>query len=313
MKQKVLVTPRSLTRNGLETTPALRRLAHEGFDLVSGRPGEQPSHDELLDLVPGCVGWIAGVERIDESILSCAHDLRVISRHGAGTDAIEFESASRLGIKVERAVGGNAQGVAELTLALALMSIRHLAPSARALLDGRWERQMGRELAECTVGVVGIGAIGAIVAKLLSALGANVIAYDPVAAAGAPYPGRPTLASFDDLVSTSDIVTLHCPAPADNSSLIGEREVAAMPAGSVLINTARSALVDDKAVLTALQSGHLAGYAVDAFDAEPPAPSELLVHPRVIATAHIGAYTSASTDHTAEMAVDNLLSHLERK
>ncbi len=310
MSPKVLVTPRSLTTPGLDASPALRRLRDAGFTLVASAGGRQPSPDELRDLLPGCVAWIAGVEPIGEDILASAPDLRVISRYGSGTDAIDAEAASRRGVIVERVVGGNAQSVAELALALVLSALRGIAPASRALADGRWERTIGRELGECTVGVVGLGAIGGIVARSLSALGATVVAHDPAADAIAVGGHVARCVSLDELIDASDIVTLHCPSLPDGKPLLSRPEFARMRPNSVLINTSRASLVDDAAVLEALDGGVLMGYAVDAFDTEPPSPSPLLTHPQVIATPHIGALTNASTERTVGVAVDNLLRHV---
>ncbi len=306
----MLVTPRSLTRPGLDASPALRRLRDAGFTLVASPAGRQPTPDELLDLLPGCVGWIAGVEPIGDDILAAAPDLKVISRHGAGTDAIDADAASRRGVTVERAAGANAQSVAELTLALVLAALRSVAPTSRALVNGRWERTIGRELGECTAGVVGLGAIGGIVARFLSTLGATVVAHDPVADADAIGSDVARRVSFDELIDASDIVTLHCPPLPDGKSLLSGPEFARMRPDAVLINTSRASLVDDAAALDALESGHLSSYAVDAFPSEPPELTALLLHPRVIATPHIGAYTTASTERTVSVAVDNLLHHL---
>ncbi len=309
MATRVLVTPRSLTRAGLDDAPTLAPLREAGMELVPGPAGRQPTHDELLALVPGCEGWIAGVEPVDEDVLAAATNLRVISRWGVGTDAIDLAAARRLGITVERAAGANARGVAELTVALVLAGLRGIAPASRALVDGRWERPEGRELGECTVGVVGLGAIGRLVARLLAALGATVVGHDPFAdASGVP---GVRLQSLDDLLGASDVVTLHCPPADGGAPLIGAAQLAAMPAGAVLVNTARSSLVDDDAVLAALDSGRLAVYAVDAYDREPPEVTALLRHERVLATPHLGAHTSASTQRVGELAVANLLRHLD--
>ena len=301
---RVLITPRSLTRAGLDAVPQLEPLRERGVELVSGPAGATPSPDQLAVLLEGCEGWIAGVEPIDEATLVGAPALRVISRNGTGVDAIDLAAAERLGVAVVAARGANAQGVAELALAFALTALRHVPWSAADLREGRWSRQPARELAELTVGVVGLGAVGARVAQAFTALGATVVGHDPVAPAGA-------VARLDlpGLVDVADVVTLHCPptgAPLVDRALLGR----ARP-GAVLVNTARASLVDDDAVLAALESGTLSAYAVDAFATEPPEPSPLLRHPRTIATPHLGAFTTASVSRATSAAVTNLLAALE--
>ena len=203
---RVLVTPRSLTRAGLDAVPELEPLRERGVELVSGPAGATPTPDQLAVLLEGCEGWIAGVEPISDATLAGAPALRVISRNGTGLDAIDLAAAERLGVAVLAARGANAQGVAELALALALAALRQVPWSAADLREGRWSRQPARELAELTVGVVGLGAIGARVAQAFTALGAAVVGHDPVAPAG-------EVARLDlpGLVDVSDVVTLHAP------------------------------------------------------------------------------------------------------
>jgi D-3-phosphoglycerate dehydrogenase len=304
----ILVTPRSLTETGLDNVPELKPLRASGYQLVAAPAGRVPTEEELLELVSGCVGWLAGVERIGARVLEVAKDLRVISRNGAGTDAIDLEAAERAGVRVERAAGANAQGVAELALALALSALRNVPWSAAALRSGGWRRWQGRELQDCTVGVVGLGAIGRRLAGLFDSLGSRVIAYDPFAPAERN--ARISLVDLPELLASSDVVSLHAPPPADGRSLLDAARMAAIARGAVLVNTARSALVDDEAALAALEDGTLAAYAVDAFDSEPPELTPLLQHERVLATPHIGGYTTGSVRRATTIAVENLLAVL---
>lgn len=305
---RILVTPRSLTEKGLDSVLELKPLRASGYQLVAAPAGRVPTEDELLDLVPGCVGWLAGVEHIGAPVLEAAKDLRVISRNGTGTDAIDLEAAERAGVRVERAAGANAQGVAELTLALALSALRHIPWSSAALRDGNWRRWQGHELQDCTIGVVGLGAIGRRVAGLFDSLGSRVLACDPFASAEQVAPIR--LVDLTELLAASDVVSLHAPPPPDGRPLLDAARVAAIAHGAVLVNTARSALVDDDAVLAALDDGTLSAYAVDAFDSEPPELTALLQHERVLATPHIGGYTTGSVRLATTLAVENLLAVL---
>jgi len=306
---RVLITPRSLTQSGLDGVAELAPLREAGFDLVAGPAGRLPTEDELLELVPGCVGWLAGVEKIGADVLAAATELRVISRNGTGVDAVDLAAARRLGVRVERAVGANARGVAELTLALVLAALRQLPWSAATVRAGGWRRWPGREVSECRVGVVGLGAVGAVVAELCVVWGAEVLAYDPAVAPAAGSSVRAV--DLDELLASSDVVTLHAPPPPDGRPLLDAARLATLPAGAVLVNTSRAALVDDDAVLAALHSGALSAYAVDAFETEPPELTDLLRHERVIATPHLGGYTGSSVRRSTEQAVHNLLTVLE--
>jgi D-3-phosphoglycerate dehydrogenase len=299
---RVLVTPRSLTR---APGPELDRLAQAGLEVVLAPAGRQPSEEELVALVPGCVGWLAGVEPITRRVLDAATDLRVISRNGAGVDNVDAAAARERGVAVVRAGGANARGVAELAITLILSALRHVPATSAALRDGRWERALGREAAGLTLGVVGAGAIGREVLGLGAALGMATVASDVAPPADLAGAGVPFL-TVDELLERADVVTLHCPPP-EGRALLRDAELRRVRPGLVLVNTARAGLVDDGAVLAALEDGRLAAYATDVFDREPPAPSALLAHPAVIATPHVGGYTRESVTRAASAAVDNLL------
>lgn len=306
MRDRVLVTPRSMTSAGVHDLAALRPVAAAGYELVAGPAGRQPRPEELRALGEGVVGWIAGVERVDDDVLAAMPSLRVISRNGAGADAVDLAAAERRGVRVVTARGANARGVAELALAHVLGALRGVTAADRSLREGGWTRVLGREMPDVVVGVVGYGAIGRLVAGSTAALGARVLVSDPVAVVE-DLPGAPEQVGLAALLAASDVVTLHAPPPADGAPLVGAAELASLPAGAVLVNTARSSLVDDGAVLEALRTGRLGAYAVDAFDREPPALTPLLLHERVVMTPHLGGYTGASVRRATEQSVANLL------
>lgn len=304
---KILVTPRSLTRDG---DPSLDLLRDAGYEVVLCTPGKSPGEEELLRLLPGCVGWLAGVEKITDAVLAKAPDLRAISRNGTGVDSIDMAACDRRGIRVLRAEGANARGVAELTLALMLSLLRYIPWSDAKMKAGAWERKQGAELEGRTLGVIGTGRIGRIVTRFALAMDMKVVGCDAFPDPGyAPSPGF-RYASVEDLLAAADIVTLHCPHTPGEKPLIDRQALALMKKDARLINTARAGLVDETAVLEALESGRLAGYAVDAYDKEPPDASPLLAHPLVVSTAHIGAYTAESVSKATRAAVDNLLAAL---
>jgi phosphoglycerate dehydrogenase-like enzyme len=305
---KVLVTPRSLTARDLASNIELALLTEAGFELVSGPAGRYPTEEELFDLATPCVGWLAGVEPISARVLEAAPQLRVISRNGVGVDNIDLDAAQRCGVRVVPALGANARGVAELTVGLTLAALRHIPRSDRALRGGEWRRWEGRELANCTVGVVGYGTIGRIVAGLLRALGATVVASDPLLPSGTP--AEVPLVGLTDLLAAADVVSLHVPAQPGSAPLLGAPQFALMRPGAVVVNTARASLVDEAAALDALDAGQLRCYAVDVFDSEPPAPSALHQHDGVILTPHIGGFTVESVQRATRTAVENLLDAL---
>jgi phosphoglycerate dehydrogenase-like enzyme len=305
---KILVTPRSASAAG---HPSLERLTAAGYEIVFAAPGRQPTEAELIAALPGCVGFLAGVEPISAEALEAAKDLKVISRNGTGVDAIDLAATERLGIRVCRAEGANAQGVAELTIATMFTLARSIPFSDAGIKAGGWQRRKGIELRGRTLGLVGCGKIGRLVARAALGLGMNVVAYDPYADTSfAPSDGF-RFAAFDDLLEQSDVVSLHCPPPADGRAVIDVDALAKMRNGVLLINTARASLIDADAALAALESGKLAGLATDVFDTEPPSADDRLArHDRVIGTPHIGAFTSESIDRAMDAAVENLLACL---
>ncbi|MEU4569582.1 NAD(P)-dependent oxidoreductase [Micromonospora sp. NPDC023956] len=299
---RILVTPRSMST---PDSPAVARLRAAGFTVVTPTPGRQPTGADLAATVPGVVGWVAGVERIGADVLAHADALKVISRNGAGRDAIDATAADAAGVQVLTARGANAQGVAELALALALTGLRGLPEASAALRAGHWRRSTGREAAGRTLGVVGFGAIGRRLAQLAQGLGMLVVAHDPYVTDGGDVPLLP----LAELLSRSEVVSLHVP-PSPDGPLLGAAELALLRDDVVLLNTARSTLVDEVALLARLESGQIALYSVDAFDREPPEPSALLAHPRVVPTPHLGAATVESVRRASDAAVDNLLATL---
>lgn len=306
---RILVTPRSVTQRG---HPALDRLKVAGHEVLLGPPGRQPTEAELIALLPGCEGYLAGVEPVTRAILTASSStLRVISRNGTGTDTIDVEAARALGITVRTAAGANARGVAELTLGLLLALARSVPRSSHALHEGRWERSVGVELEGKTLGVVGFGNIGQRVAKLAQALGMTVLAYDPfLSSLPATLASSVTQLSLEDLLARSSFLTLHCPPPENDAPLLDAAALNRLSQGAYIVNTARAELIDEAALLSLLESGRIAGAALDVFREEPPVNNALVRHPHVIATPHLGGFTRESVDRAMEAAVTHLLEDL---
>jgi phosphoglycerate dehydrogenase-like enzyme len=308
MARRILVTPRSITRDG---HPALQRLRDSGYEVFFSSPGKQPNEQELMHLLPGCVGYLCGVEKVTGRVLREARGLQVISRNGTGVDNIDMAAAQVLGIRILRSEGANAQGVAELTLALILGLVRSIPFSAQHIKQGGWERRLGIELAGRTLGLIGCGKVGRLVAKLALAFDLKILAYDP-------YPNphfQPSVAfsyvPLDQVWLSADIISLHCPAPEDSRPLIDIDTIAGMKKGVYLVNTARASLLNEAAVLSGLESGQISGVAVDVFEEEPPRDLRFTSHSRVIGTPHIGGFTAESVDRAVSAAVDNLLQELQ--
>lgn len=302
--KRVLVTPRSLTHND---HPAFYRLRQAGWEIVLGPKGRLPEEVELCDLVRGCLGWIAGVEPVTAKVLAAADALKVISRNGSGVDNIPLVETAQRGITVLRATGANAQGVAELTLGLALAAARGIHLADRGLKEGVWSRSMGTELNGRHVAVVGYGRIGQAVARLFAAFGSIVSVIEPLEVATEPF----IRVKLEDAVREADLITLHCPPAADGSPLLTKALLSQVRPGLTLINTARRTLVDEEGLLQQIENGRIAAYCSDVFDHADASAAELIAHPQVIATSHLGAFTRESVDRAALEAVHNLLAFFE--
>jgi phosphoglycerate dehydrogenase-like enzyme len=304
----ILVTPTSYGQHDAGLTAELEALVGRVSYNDTGRP---LSSAELTALLPGVDGYIAGLDVIDAAALAAADSLCVIARYGVGTNNVDLAAARARGIVVTNTPGANAGAVAELTVALLLLLARPIIDAAAATQAGQWLRVPGLSLGGKTVGLVGFGAIGRAVARLLSGFDCRLLAYDPwcdTAAAAALGVAPVDLAA---LLAESDFVSLHAPATPETRGLVNADFLARMKSGASLVNTARGELVDEVALYDALSSGRLRGAALDAFVAEPPAADNpLLALPNVIATPHMGAHTDGATTMMGRMALADCLAVL---
>ena len=286
-------------------------LTNEGFEIVFSTPGSMPQEDELIRLLPGCVGYLAGVEQITAAVLETAADLKVISRNGTGINAIDLQAAQRLNIEIMRAEGANARGVAELTLGMILGLIRSIPFSDAHMKREVWERRKGLELQERTLGLIGCGKIGQLVSQMALAFGMDVLAYDAFPDQQfAPGPNF-HFEALEKVLANSDIISFHCPEQADGRPILDRDRLSRLKSGAFVVNTARASLIDEAGVLEGLIEGRIAGLALDVYDREPPDTGSLLTHDRVIATPHIGGYTAESVSRATLAAVENLLKYLK--
>ena len=307
--KKILITPRSLTKDG---HPALEKLRKAGYELVFSKPGQMPTEEELIELIKGCIGYLAGVEKITKSVLRNADELKVISRNGAGIDNIDIDEAKRRNIRIFRAEGANARGVAELTIGFILSLARSIPFHDSRMKKTLWKRKKGIEIKGKTLGVIGCGKIGKEVAEMALGIGMNVLAYDIYIDKSFKPGDKFRYTTFNELISKSDIITIHMPGSQDGRPVISPDEIKSMKKGAFLINTARANLVDTRAVIEALDKDIMNGYAVDVYLDEPPVGAEidLIQREDIIATPHIGGYTEESVNRATEAAVDNLLKYL---
>ena len=306
---QILVTPRSITSAGGHA--ALRPLSEAGFQLRFSAPGKLPTEAELIALLPGCIGYLAGVEPITAAVLEAATQLKVISRNGTGVDAIDATAAAAMGIRICRAEGANARGVAELTIGLLLAVARGIPLSDRELKAGNWQRTRGFELEGKTLGLIGCGQVGRLVAQLATGFEMQILAHDVAPDLNfAPTPSF-RYAPLDEVLGQSDILSLHCPPPADGHAVLDQEALRRLKSGVTILNTARAELIDRQALAARIREGDVRAVGIDVYETEPPHNDPLVPLDAVIATPHIGGFTSESIERAVSLAVENLLRALQ--
>jgi D-3-phosphoglycerate dehydrogenase len=235
---------------------------------------------------------------VDEEALLAAKRLKVVARAGVGLDNVDVRAATQHGVMVVNAPTSNITSAAELAVALMLAAARHIAPAHAALTRGEWKRSRytGIELFEKTVGIIGLGRIGVLVAQRLAAFGMDVIAYDPYVQAGRAAQMGVRMVGLRELMQESDFVSVHLPKTSETVGLIGADEFAVARPGLVLVNAARGGIVDETALYDALKTGQIAAAGLDVFAHEPCIDSPLFELENVVATPHLGASTAEAQE-----------------
>jgi len=235
---------------------------------------------------------------VDAEALAAAGRLKVVARAGVGLDNVDVPAATARGVMVVNAPTSNIVSAAEQAVALLLACARHIAPAHAALKRGQWQRSKftGVEIADKTVGVVGLGRIGVLFAQRMSAFGTRLIAYDPYVQPVRAAQIGVRLVTLDELLAESDFISIHLPKTAETVGLIGERELTLVKPGVIVVNAARGGLVDEHALAQAIKDGRVAGAGVDVYATEPCTDSPLFALESVVATPHLGASTVEAQD-----------------
>jgi D-3-phosphoglycerate dehydrogenase len=237
--------------------------------------------------------------RVDADVIAAGENLKVVARAGIGLDNVDVDAATRRGVMVVNAPQSNIVSAAEHTIALLLAQARNIPRAERDLKAGRWERSayQGVELQGKTLGIVGLGRVGALVAARCAAFGMRIIAFDPyVPKERAKEIGIELMPTLEALLVQADFISVHLPRTPDTEGLIGARELALVKEGARLVNTARGGIVDEEALAKALEEGRLAGAALDVFASEPTTESPLFGFDQVVVTPHLGASTTEAQD-----------------
>jgi len=261
---------------------------------------------EMIDALRGVAAAIVSTDPFDAAVLEAAPELRVIARVGVGIDSIDVQAATRRGIAVCVTPGVNAETTADHAVALMLSALRRIPEHDSAVRGGRWPRTGGHspwELTGLTVGLVGLGKIGRLVARRLEGFGVALLACDP----SGVIDGLAEPVDLPTLLRESHVVSLHTPLTADTRGIIGRRQLATMRRDAVLVNTARGGLIDEEALADALIQGTIRAAALDVFAEEPPTASRLLALPNVVLTPHTGGVSTRSVGEMLSRATSDVL------
>ena len=302
---KVLVSD-SLAPQGLELLEQARGLE------IDYAPGLAPA--DLMDRIADAEGLvIRSGTKVTREVLERAGKLRVIGRAGIGVDNVDIPAATERGIVVVNTPSGNNVTTAEHAIALIVSLARHIPQATASMKAGKWEKTAftGMELSNRTLGVLGLGNIGRVVAQLAQGLGMRVVAYDPHLPEEIAAKLDIELLGLDELFSRADAITVHVPKTKETTGLLGADAFSKCKRGVLIVNAARGGIVDEAALLAALDSGQVAGAALDVFEKEPPASDHPLVqHPQVICTPHLGASTEQAQLNVAIQVAEQVRDYL---
>jgi D-3-phosphoglycerate dehydrogenase / 2-oxoglutarate reductase len=310
MSERILISCVQLQRSLADHRA---RLDERQAELIVPPVEQQLSEAELLGLIAGVDGMIAGDDQVTRAVLERADRLRIVSKWGVGTDAIDMAAAAELGVRVTNTPGMFGDEVADVVIGYLVMLGRHLHRTDAAVRAGEWAKPEGVSLAGRTIGVVGLGHIGRAVARRTSAMNMRVLGYeiDPANRASAAQAGAQVV-SLETLLADSDVISLNAPLTPESRHLLNADTMGRMQPGAWIINTARGGLVDESALTAALQSGQVGAAALDVFEVEPlPMESPLRQFDQVILGSHNSSNTVEAGHRTSERAVDNLIRGLD--
>lgn len=307
MAYRVLVTPAFF---GRKDSAPIDLLTEAGCEVVPSPYRRTATEEEMCSLVLDVDAAIVSLDPVTEKVLAGSPRLKIVARCGVGYDNIDIEAATRMGILVTNVPGANSRAVAEMALGLMFDVARRISMMDRRMRAGIWKGHVGFELEGKTLGVIGTGSIGKLVAKLGAGLGMRALCYSRThdcawaSAIGAVY------TPLDELLGASDVVSLHIALTDDTRNLLSQRELSLMKPSAILINTSRGAIVDEDALFAALKEGRLSGAGLDVFAEEPIGRSRLLELENVALTPHSSGLTAESAHAMAIGAARNVVAVL---
>ncbi|MCP8310040.1 MAG: D-2-hydroxyacid dehydrogenase [Candidatus Methylarchaceae archaeon HK01B] len=307
------VTPKVLICDSF-SEKGIEMLSSESFD-ITYLP-KITSQDLLSKVHEYDVLIVRGRTKITKEVISKGKNLKIVGRAGVGLDNIDLESAKSWGIKVLNTPMASTDAVAELTIGLMLALSRGIVQGDAGIKQGKWLKHelMGSELKGKTLGVIGMGRIGTKVARLAKAFGMKILAFDIIKLSEELlYELEAKTVPLDELLTSSDFITLHVILTEDSYHMINEERLSKMKRTAYVINASRGAVIDEKALLNALKSGSIKGAALDVFEVEPPISSELVKLQNVVTTPHIGAQTKEAQELAATLLAEKIIASYQTK
>jgi phosphoglycerate dehydrogenase-like enzyme len=300
-------TPVAVTSRSFSRHPILREQLQNRYSRVRfNDDGRSLEGRDLIDFLRGHVKAITALEKLGEALFAAVPELRVVSKYGVGLDMLDLEAMERHGVSLGWTGGVNRRSVSELVISFAISLLHETHTANKQVLSGTWRQIKGRQLSGKTVGIVGCGHIGKDVAILMRAFGCPVLAHDILSFKEFYSEHSVTPVSLEELLASSDVVTLHLPLDDSTRNILSAERLTLMKPGAILINAARGHLVDEAALKRMLIEGHLSGAAFDVFCMEPPDDIELLNLPNFIATPHIGGSTEEAVLAMGQAAIKGL-------
>jgi D-3-phosphoglycerate dehydrogenase len=290
---------------------AVAKIKAAGLEVVvRNKETDGPIEDQIKGF--DCV-VVRSATKITREVIEAADSLKLVVRAGVGLDNVDQEAAKAKGVVVQNTPEAPTVSVAELVFALMFALARNVTKADSSMKDERWEKKKltGTELWNKTLGVIGFGRIGCEVATRAKAFDMDVLCYDVLDIEQACADLGTRRSDIDELIANADYITLHVPLVPQTKGMIGEREFKKMKKTAFLINTARGGVVDEKALLKALNDGDIAGAAMDVFENEPPLDWELVKHPKLVATPHLASSTKEAQVRVGELTADKVIEGLK--
>jgi D-3-phosphoglycerate dehydrogenase / 2-oxoglutarate reductase len=306
---KILTSPSSFGQISKEPFDIIKR---NGYSVINNPFGRKLTEDEVIDIAKDCIGIVAGVEPLTAKVMDSLPNLRCISRVGVGMDSVDLDYARKKGIVVVNTPDGPTRSVAEMTIALTFALLRKIPQADTNIRNGIWKKEIGNLLYGKTIGIVGLGRIGKMVAETFSKLGNTVIGFDLDQDRKWASKNSVELVDICRIMHESDIISLHVPPKKDKTVIVGKEQLLQMKKSSFLINAARGGVVDETALFDLLEDRRIAGAAIDVFS-EEPYNGPLASLENVVLTPHLGSYAAEGKLQMEMDAVSNLINVLKNE